>query len=96
MREGPARSRTTTTATGARGWSEPALRGDSTHAGHDVQRRQVAERPAGAHTDASLLGRHDATPVNIMIRYVFDATASYVGGVAGLVRDQPARERPAR
>jgi Subtilase family/PA domain len=43
-----------------------------------------------AQTDPSLLGRTDATPVQVMIKYDFDATASYTGGVAGLAATSPA------
>src|SRR4051794_24310165 len=42
-----------------------------------------------AKTDPSLLGRTDSTPVNVMIKYDFDATASYAGGVAGLEATSP-------
>ena len=43
-----------------------------------------------AQTDPSLLGRTDATPVNVLIKYDYDATASYAGGVAGLAATSPA------
>jgi subtilisin family serine protease len=43
-----------------------------------------------AKTDKSLLGRTDATPVNVLIKYDFDAIASYTGGVAGLAATSPA------
>ena len=43
-----------------------------------------------AQTDPSLLGRTDATPVQVMIKYDFDATASYAGGVPGLAATSPA------
>src|SRR4051812_870066 len=36
-----------------------------------------------AQSDPSLLGRTDSTPVNVMIKYDFDGTASYAGDVAG-------------
>ncbi len=42
-----------------------------------------------AQTDPSLLGRTDSTPVNVMIKYDYDATASYTGGVAGLAATSP-------
>jgi subtilisin family serine protease len=42
-----------------------------------------------AQTDPALLGRTDATPVNVMIKYDFDASASYTGGVAGLAPTSP-------
>ncbi len=43
-----------------------------------------------AQTDPSLLGRTDATPVQVMIKYDFDATASYTGDVDGLAATSPA------
>ena len=42
-----------------------------------------------AQTDPALLGRTDSTPVNVLIKYDFDATASYGGGVAGLAPTSP-------
>jgi subtilisin family serine protease len=42
-----------------------------------------------ARTDASLLGRTDSAPVNVMIKYDFDPTASYRGGVNGLAATSP-------
>jgi hypothetical protein len=42
-----------------------------------------------ARTDPSLLGRTDSTPVNVMIKYDYDATASYTGGVDGLAATSP-------
>ena len=42
-----------------------------------------------AETDPSLLGRTDATPVTVMLKYDYDATASYAGGVAGLAATSP-------
>ena len=43
-----------------------------------------------ARTDPSLLGRTDSTPVNVLIKYDYDATASYTGDVAGLAATSPA------
>ena len=43
-----------------------------------------------AQTDPSLLGRTDASPVQVMIKYDFDATASYTGDLAGLAATSPA------
>jgi len=43
-----------------------------------------------AETDPSLLGRSDSTPVNVMVKYDYDATASYTGGVSGLAPTSPA------
>ena len=47
--------------------------------------------PSGqlAQSDPSLLHRTDSTPVNVMIKYDFDATASYAGGVPGLAATSP-------
>jgi len=42
-----------------------------------------------AKTDPSLLGKSGTQPVNVMIKYDFDATASYTGGVAGLPATSP-------
>ena len=42
-----------------------------------------------AQTDPSLLGRTDATPVNVMVKYDYDSTATYQGGVAGLEATSP-------
>jgi subtilisin family serine protease len=44
-----------------------------------------------AETDPALLGRLDATPVNVMVKYDFDATASYQGGVNGLAATSPGK-----
>ena len=43
-----------------------------------------------AQTDPSLLGRSDSTPLDVLIKYDYDATASYTGGVAGLPATSPA------
>ena len=50
-----------------------------------------AKSPTGkiAQTDPALLGRTDATPINVVIKYDYDATASYAGGVAGLEATSP-------
>ncbi len=42
-----------------------------------------------ARSDPALLGRTDATPVNVMIKYDYDVAASYTGGVAGLEATSP-------
>jgi hypothetical protein len=42
-----------------------------------------------AKTDAELLARTDATPVNVMIKLDYDATASYAGGIKGLAATSP-------
>jgi hypothetical protein len=43
-----------------------------------------------ARTDRALLGREDATLVGVMIKYDFDPTASYAGGVGALAATSPA------
>jgi hypothetical protein len=76
-------------AGGAAGGSGPAkftatpLTADTTFAGGKSLSGSYAE------TDPSLLGRSDSTPVNVMVKYDFDATASYTGGVAGLAPTSP-------
>ena len=42
-----------------------------------------------AQTDPTLLGATSSKPVNVMIKYDFDSTASYQGGVAGLAATSP-------
>jgi subtilisin family serine protease len=42
-----------------------------------------------AQTDPSLLGRTSSNPINVMIKYDLDATASYAGGVAGYAATSP-------
>jgi subtilisin family serine protease len=42
-----------------------------------------------AQTDPTLLNQTSSSPVNVMIKYDFDATASYTGGVAGLAATSP-------
>jgi subtilisin family serine protease len=42
-----------------------------------------------AKSDPSLLGRTDATRVNVMIKYDYDVAASYTGGVKGLAATSP-------
>ncbi|HEY7132738.1 MAG TPA: S8 family serine peptidase [Candidatus Limnocylindrales bacterium] len=42
-----------------------------------------------ARTDPALLGRKDATRVNVMIKYDYDVAASYTGGVDGLAATSP-------
>jgi subtilisin family serine protease len=42
-----------------------------------------------AQTDPTLLNQTSSSPVNVMIKYDFDATASYTGGVAGLAPTSP-------
>ena len=52
----------------------------------------ASKSPSGnlAQTDPALLGRTDASPVTVMIKYDFDATASYTGDLAGLAATSPA------
>ncbi|MFL5303197.1 MAG: S8 family serine peptidase, partial [Anaeromyxobacteraceae bacterium] len=42
-----------------------------------------------ARTSRALLGRTDSTPINVVIKYDYDATASYAGGIAGLKATSP-------
>jgi hypothetical protein len=42
-----------------------------------------------AQTDPALLGRTDSTPVNVLIKYDLDATASYTGTISGLEATSP-------
>ena len=42
-----------------------------------------------ATTDPSLLGRTDATPINVVVKLDYDATASYKGDIAGLEATSP-------
>jgi subtilisin family serine protease len=49
-------------------------------------------KSASAHladTDPSLLGQTSSDPVNVMIKYDYDPTASYEGGVSGLPATSP-------
>jgi hypothetical protein len=62
----------------------PPLTPDSTFTGDKTASGMVAQ------TDPSLLGRTDSTPVNVMIKYDLDSTASYTGGIAGLAPTSPA------
>ena len=50
-----------------------------------------AKSPTGkvTQTDLALLGRTDSTPINVVIKYDYDPTASYAGGVAGLAATSP-------
>src|SRR5215831_2473031 len=51
--------------------------------------RPKSSSGALAQTDPALLGRTDSTPVNVLIKYDFDATASYTGNVSGLAATSP-------
>ena len=64
-------------------WSATGLTPDSTFSGAKSSSGYVAQ------TDPTLLNRTDASPVSVMIKYDFDATASYTGGVAGLAATSP-------
>jgi hypothetical protein len=71
-------------AAGTDGFTASALTPDSTFSASKSDSGQLAQ------TDPSLLNRSDATPVAVMIKYDYDATASYTGGVAGLAPTSPA------
>ncbi|MEP7113254.1 MAG: S8 family serine peptidase [Ilumatobacteraceae bacterium] len=51
----------------------------------------VAKSASGrmAQTDPALLGRTDATPVNVVVKLDYDATASYNGDITGLAATSP-------
>src|SRR5712691_9682224 len=61
-----------------------SLAPDSTFVGSKAPTSNIAR------TDPTLLGRTDSTPINVLIKYDYDATASYEGGVAGLAATSPA------
>ena len=71
-------------AAGTDGFTASALTPDSTFSASKSDSGQLAQ------TDPSLLNRSDATPVDVMIKYDYDATASYTGGVDGLAPTSPA------
>jgi len=71
-------------AAGTDGFTATALTPDSTFSASKSDSGQLAQ------TDPSLLNRSDATPVDVMIKYDYDATASYTGGVHGLAPTSPA------
>jgi subtilase family protein/PA domain-containing protein/fibronectin type III domain protein len=60
-----------------------SLTPDSTYVGTKSPTAKIAE------TDPALLGRTDSNLINVMIKYDYDATASYAGGVAGLAATSP-------
>jgi hypothetical protein len=65
-------------------WTATPLTPDTTFSASKAPSANLAE------TDPSLLGRTDAAPVQVMIKYDFDATASYTGDIAGLAATSPA------
>jgi hypothetical protein len=56
---------------------------DSTFSAGKSTSRSIAQ------TDPALLGRTDSAPLNVMIKYDYDATSSYTGGLAGLPATSP-------
>ena len=64
-------------------FSVSPLTPDSTYTGSKSVSGALAE------TDPSLLGRTDSTPVNVLLKYDYDATASYAGGLSGLAATSP-------
>jgi len=60
---------------------------DSTYAAGKSLGRNVAQ------SDPSLLGRTDSKRIDVMIKYDFDATASYAGTVPGLAATSPSVTR---
>ena len=71
-------------AAGDGGFTASSLTPDSTYSAAKSDSGQLAQ------TDPSLLNRSDSTPVAVMIKYDYDATASYTGGVDGLAATSPA------
>jgi len=71
-------------AAGSEGFTATALAPDTTYSASKSDSGQLAQ------TDPTLLNRSDATPVAVMIKYDYDATASYKGGVDGLAATSPA------
>ena len=71
-------------AAGNGGFTASSLTPDSTFSAAKSDSGQLAQ------TDPSLLNRSDSTPVAVMIKYDYDATASYTGGVSGLAATSPA------
>ena len=59
------------------------LSADSTYTGAKTASSQLAM------TDPSLLGQSSSDPVNVMIKYDYEPTASYEGGVAGYAPTSP-------
>jgi hypothetical protein len=70
-------------ATGTSKFTATPLSPTSSYTGFKSMTGQLAQ------TDPSLLNRTDSTPVNVMIKYDLDGTASYAGGVAGLAPTSP-------
>jgi subtilisin family serine protease len=73
------------TATGAdpSRFTVTTLTPDSTYVGTKSTSGAIAK------SDPALLGRTDSTRVNVMIKYDYDATASYAGGVGTLKATSP-------
>src|SRR3954452_13299245 len=71
-------------APGGGGWTASGLTPDSTFSAAKSDSGHLAQ------TDPSLLGSSDSSPVAVMIKYDYDATASYKGGVDGLAATSPA------
>jgi hypothetical protein len=76
----------TATATGTA--KKPVLKGTALKPTKvvDVDKAQTSRV---AKTDPTLLGKSSSAPVHVMIKYDFDATASYTGGVDGLAPTSP-------
>ena len=71
-------------AAGTRGFTASPLTPDSTFSASKSDSGQLAQ------TDPTLLGKTSSAPVNVMIKYDFDATASYQGDIPGLAATSPA------
>src|SRR4051794_2645490 len=70
-------------APGVSNYTATPLTPDATYVGAKSRSGELARTPA------RLLGRDDSTPINVVIKYDYDATASYTGGIAGLKPTSP-------
>jgi subtilisin family serine protease len=68
---------------GASKYTATPLTPDVTYVGAKSHSGELARTPR------ALLGRDDSTPINVVIKYDYDATASYTGGIAGLKATSP-------
>lgn len=51
----------------------------------------TTSRPHAAVSDPALLGREDATPINVLVKLDYDPVATYDGDVAGFAATNPQR-----
>ena len=70
-------------ASGPGGFAASPLTPDTTFEGAKSSTGYLAK------TDPTLLGKTSSAPVNVILKYDFDSTASYTGGVDGLAATSP-------